>query len=115
MHTHTHTRATPCTLEVLEAAEYQSVSYRYQHKLSTEEKKKRKQKSPQTKHVFTRHRGEVDSNQQRKEAGDVSQHVAVCAGQRVVLLFHRRHIFFGNQVSFLIVGPKQVLCMGEKE
>lgn len=66
-------------------------------------------------HVFTRHRGEVDSNQQRKEAGDVSQHVAVCAGQGVVLLFHRMHVFFGNQVSLLIVGPKQVLWIGEKE
>lgn len=68
--------------------------------------------SPLSKCVFTRHRGKVDSNQQRKEAGDVSQHIAVCIGQRVILLFHRGNICFGNQVSLLIVGPEQVLCDG---
>lgn len=58
---------------------------------------------------LTRHRGEVDADQQRKEAGDVRQHVAVCVGQRVVLLFHRSQVIFGNQVPLLIVCPKQVL------
>lgn len=79
----------------------------------TEENKKNISKPlPQSKCVFTRHRGKVDSNQQRKEAGDVSQDIAVCIGQRVVLLFHRSHIFCGNQVSLLVVGPEQVLCDG---
>lgn len=58
---------------------------------------------------LTRHRGEVDADQQRKEAGDVRQHVAVCVGQGVVLFFHRGQVTFGNQVPLLIVCPKQVL------
>lgn len=58
---------------------------------------------------LTRHRGEVDADQQRKEAGDVRQHVAVCVGQGVVLFLHRSHVSFGNQVPLLIVCPKQVL------
>lgn len=86
------------------------------HKLSPGQKRKLKliQSHPSS-NGFTRHRGEVDSNQQRKEAGDVSQHVAVCIGQGVVLLFHRRHIRFGDQVSLLVVGPEQVLWMSERE
>lgn len=109
----THARSLN-TLGVREAAEYQSVSFIYLHKLSPKRTKKNIyiSKSPLSKCVFTRHRGKVDSNQQRKEAGDVSQHKAVCIGQRVVLLFHRSHICFGNQVSLLIVGPEQVLCDG---
>lgn len=107
-HTHTHTHHA----RLHEAVDYQSVSYRHLQKLSPGESR---EKTPQPKDVFTRHRGEVDSNQQREEAGDVSQHVAVCVGQGVVLFFHRRHVFFGDQVSLLIVGPEQVLWVGEKE
>lgn len=60
--------------------------------------------------TLTRHRGEVDADQQREEAGDVSQHVAVGVGQGVVDLLRRVHVGFGDQVPLLIVGPKQVLC-----
>lgn len=65
--------------------------------------------------IFTCHRGEVDADQQGKEAGDVSQHIAVCIGQWVVLVFHWIHIIFGNQVPLLIVDRKQVLWMGERD
>lgn len=60
--------------------------------------------------TLTRHRGEVDADQQRKEAGDVGQHVAVRVGQGVVGFLRRVHVGFGNQIPLLIVGPKQVLC-----
>lgn len=101
------------TLGVREEAEYQSVLFVYLHKLPSKRTKTIYiSKSPLSKCVFTRHRGKVDSNQQRKEAGDVSQHIAVCIGQRVILLFHRSSICFGNQVSLLIIGPEQVLCDG---
>lgn len=64
--------------------------------------------------MFTCHWRKVDANQQREEAGDVGQHVTVGVGQRVVLLFHWLHVYPGNQVPFLIVGPKQVLWVGNK-
>lgn len=60
--------------------------------------------------IFTCHGGEVDADQQREEAGDVGQHVAVWVSQRVVRVLHRLHVSSGNQIPFLIVGPKQVLC-----
>lgn len=60
--------------------------------------------------TLTRHRGEVDADQQREEAGDVGQHVAVGVGQGVVGVLGRVNVGFGNQVPLLVVGPEQVLC-----
>lgn len=65
--------------------------------------------------IFTCDRGEVDADQQGKEAGDVGQHIAVCVGQRVVLILRRLHVLSGNQIPFLIVIPKQVLWREEEE
>lgn len=50
--------------------------------------------------------GEVDSDQQGEEAGDVGQDVTVGVGQSVIRALHSRNPLLSHQIPLLQVIPK---------